>query len=589
MAVLYFGTGFNSVNVCGNYAALNSAKSYRTEPLDLLDQLPYAVLRVSRNMGGNSPGAVDYVELNGYHYYVLSYNWLDADVVQYNLALDPFYDLRLDIIAGIIERSPDSFAVNEDPYLTPLNPPQVYAVAMWGKPVGESYEVWNFVASTLEFSSFPPGGEDDVKDIVELGEDNIVRSIWAPSAVVTGTPISIYGMAGPGTAMSCVTPGYKLYNMDNPDVRRAIQIARNCGWESAILGAYQVPRMMVDAVIDNGLSGIGGINTNASHLPIYNMAEYDPAARREDWKKVAWKSPAAGGGIISCASGSQLGLRPWQYGNIYLAADPRPGGGTMCVLDDPTLQNGLASGNTAQVPLTIRSVQGAEWTSTPITYVQASGINRQSRDLVRNQVYAMQHDMLKIQQATASGLASVMPAVSYGFNQTPLASIPASIDAGAPFMTMGNASPAGLLSAGGRLLSGMASTQMAVDDIYNVGRAQRQYEKDSYYIGVNYTAPQTVGIPQASMQDFMGNGFVCYFNSFSVDDLNRWVEIAKMFGLSDNRPARGYSLPADGAKCHYLQIAGCRLKGMTIQTQVAEAMLAAGVRIWNTLPSEGVD
>lgn len=261
----------------------------------------------------------------------------------------------------------------------------------------------------------------------------------------------------------------------------------------------------------------------------------------------------------------------------------------MCVLDDPTLQNGLASGNTAQVPLTIRSVQGAEWTSTPITYVQASGINRQSRDLVRNQVYAMQHDMLKIQQATASGLASAMPAVSYGFNQTPLASIPASIDAGAPFMTMGNASPAGLLSAGGRLLSGMASTQMAVDDIYNVGRAQRQYEKDSYYIGVNYTAPQTVGIPQASMQDFMGNGFVCYFNSFSADDLNRWVEIAKMFGLSDNRPARGYSLPADGAKCHYLQIAGCRLKGMTIQTQVAEAMLAAGVRIWNTLPSEGVD
>lgn len=583
MAVLYFGTGFNSVNVCGNYAALNSAKSYRTEPLDLLDQLPYAVLRVSRNMGGNSPGAVDYVELNGYHYYVLSYVWLDADVVQYNLALDPFYDLRLDIIAGIIERSPDSFAVNEDPYLTPINPPQVYAVAMWGKDQDQPYDVWNLVASTLDFSSFPPGGEDDVKDIVELGEDNIVRSIWSPKAVVTGTPISMFGVAAPGIALSCVTPGYRLYNMDNPDVRRAIQIARNCGWESAILGAYQVPKSFIPALLDNGINGIGAIKTDASAMPTYDMREYDPAARREDWKKVAWKSPAAAGGIISCAGGSQLSLRPWQYGPMHLAVDPRLGGGPTCILDDPTLQTGLASGNTAQVPLTVRAVQGAEWVSTPITYVQASGINRQSRDLVRNQVYSMQKDMLEIQKAQFSGLASAMPAVSDAFHQTPLASIPSGI------MTMGNASPAAALSAGAGLLKSMASTQMAVDDIYNVGRAQRQYEKDSYYIGVNYTAPQTIGIPQASMQDFMGNGFVCYFNTFSVDDLNRWVEIAKMFGLSDNRPARGYSLPEDGAKCHYLQIAGCRLKGMTIQTQVAEAMLAAGVRIWNTLPSEGVD
>lgn len=587
MAVLYFNTGFDGVNVCGSYAALAGARSYRTEYIDLVEQLPQAVLRVPRQMGGNDPGSVDYVELSNLHYYVLRITWLDADVVQYDLAVDPFFDLDLDIIAGIVQRSPDSTAIIDDPYLTPIDPPQVSTIALWGKPTHGVYGVRNFVASTLDFSSFPDGGEDDVKDIVEMGEDNIVRSIWSPRAVATGTPISIFGPAGPGSYLSCVTAGYKIYNMDNVEVRRAIQIARNCGWESAILGAYQVPEMMVHSIVDNGANGIGGITIDTSRMVQYNMADYDPTLSNAEWHRVARKSPASGGGIISCASGSQLSLKPWQYGPLYLVADPRVGGCPTCVLDDPTVRAGLVDGNTAQVPWTIRSVQGAEWTSTPLTYVQASGINREARNLVRNQVYSMQKDMLDIQRAQWSGLGASLSAIPgvgsaaksvYRQGQTSL--FQAQAEAGMM---------PSLLSAGSTALGAMANTAMAADDIYNIGRARRQYEKDSYYIGVNYTAPQTVGVPQSTMQDYMGNGFICYFNTFSEADLNRWVEIAKMYGLSDNRPARGYKLPDDGAKCHYLQIAGCRLAARTMLARAAESMLAEGVRIWSTLPSEGVD
>lgn len=614
---IYKNTGYTHINrpydIESLLAAAESAKEMPA--LDLIQVFKLRSIRIKAFEADVKN--VDYCILdNGTDtaaYVVYDYNMTSLDVAE--LYLDPDLGItaggwdKININSGMWSRAYDlnggEMVVDGMFQLSEL--PKYWYMHDWAsQEIGDGAEDCTlFVATTIDLEEVPEAADkvaytfDD-----ETGE---VSYAYVPTPISMPTEIEmrihrdmVTNVGSENYSLKTFTDGYRIYNYGSENVRSAVQRLRGYGYESTIIGAWRVPNKFLNIVetLEDMFGGFDLIVTKNSVADVTSFPFMNPARLYHGFTETAQEnadlirhSDYYRIGLMSVPTGAKLEKRRDEItGATYGAIDPRKGGAPYFILQGaPKPTDGILTEPYAYIAgeLQRNSIQGAAWDDIPIIYEGASGSSKDYMKLYMSENFANANYQNARSNLAIAGMAGMFGSMSgvkislpgyiqdapgeYGMNE--FAYNTGSISG----FGLGNAAKAG---------AALYST-LAADEALQ----QRRYQESKtamaqYVINNKLVAPQVTTQTIEGLQQFFGNSAVIYAMYPTANDVDRWGEIAAMFGVACNRPADAYIRKP---------VTACFYQGSGIQATTAKSLpkairedignlLNIGVRLWSGKP-----
>lgn len=568
-ATLYYGTGVNTVNIPDRPSALRSwGGIIKTTVLDCMQN--YFLSSISVKINWAEAKEIDCVEVDGFFYFVNEITMTSYDVATISLVPDFITSAGgpsvLSYLDGVTERhhipkNQDVFGGYDepDPLITPAR--------VLGLQIGGEY-----------FDNLGDYNKIDVVessvDLVTLGGSNyqfLGRTFEDPSNQLTVTVPSVPYVNGHTEfrmfGILTKTNGTKLFDVNNTDVRKGIQICRDLGIENSIVAQYSIPSTMFNVVSSGGaitsVSSLGGSASWSDAPFIYGSGFRNNRLFYGDTSKY---------GLIT-ASGNVTEFNPEEiyhtgasYPSIVCQADGRHNGKPYFTYD--YYHGNKVSGSTAN--FFTNAVDGMEWRNVPLTYITKS---------------ASVQDAYRLESQRRSEVS----AREYTRDNYIISQIGEYVGAGGGFVNQES-----------NILGGLNVMGTAINATRNE-YAYKQYE-EQYRIAaeremMNFGYSQSIVTPTImfpfqtpTIRDYYGNGVTPYRYYMDSADLTRIDKLLTAYGYKHtaqidssfftNRPDFNY-VKANGVTI------GAGANGGDLPRWWKEgitAQFSAGVRVWHKKP-----
>ena len=563
----YKNTGFNLQNLPGTKALLLGMPSIALDTTDVMQQDFLDSLVVYANW--ETICDVDYIAISDACYIVTGIAMSSPDVAVLSLQYDALTSLGGAEIVGtsalpILDGYTERVCVDDDTYgkhtapesFTPSQPLQLVEGALLGDD-GTGTDAKVFVMSTVDLTD---GGKTAITYTDSSTET--AATVTIPSLKNAGGDQIYYMKLPDGTTKTSITPGTRLYDGTNSDVRANIQRARECGLDAGVLGQYAIPAAYVSTQ-----ETTGGEITNIQSVPVSGSSglPFAYAAVKNQKTLCGELSKYL---LVSMGSGDSAEYKPEdiQDGNaapvFVIFSDPRYQQKPYC---RPAKYLGDGSN------LYLQALPGMPWADAPLRYTGASG----------SQVDKIAYESEVIGRANEN---------FYNLSEKTLGKA----GGGAVSMIKGLVGSASRWLTAGYITDGGVFTEnQQAADYYSRGDIDRMRTAQETaataanlgYMRGQYVAPTVVFPRSDTMRDFFGNGFRVYRYRLSDIDVARYDEYLTMYGYSEVKP-----LEAKDFTCRqYFNFVSCgsvTLGGSAPRwkREAAAQQLRAGVRVWHTAP-----
>lgn len=591
---LFKNTGFNSINIPGSQALIDSCPqitlSSNDAQCDILQArgLTSLPLRVSYD----DAKMVDYIRLSNatekvYYAVKVVPEKSSPDVTTFSLEYDPINSnvsnvSQLKFLDGIFERhhtSTDGLFeyVEEDPYLIP------------SKPLGIHYEsAFLGKASTSEDSIIIAEATvplDEIGDTTVTPDATAYTTSGGSECVVPKLPkLTAHSAATMPRYPSDVSnpqvtllPSTGYFDTTYTNIQEGLARVRDLGIENgSIVAQYIVPKEYAAAEHYSSahtgeilnLHGKKDININLSNDFKF---EYGTAHNKRVYAGICNKY-----GLLAIGSGNSAEFNPEDiYGtnnvkpSVSVISDPRPNG-------KPYFRYSLYKND--DVNFFMNCVAGLNWQNVPLLYTDKSG---SEIDTIRFQT----EQSIKDQNAVVSGAQTFLGGGA--------GSSPRGFVGGVLHGIAQNGLAMGIMAA--EAFTGQKAyddaTYSAISPVYDIARLRANsanQELQEFNISQNIVAPQLMFPRSEGLRDFLGNGCYAYRYYLENSDIAKFDKILTMFGYRDTQPAPGNeSFLTNRPRFNYCKIAGASVGGTLPQweREAISAVFSVGVRIWHTLPN----
>lgn len=640
-AKLYLNTGFSAVNLPYDKASLVAAAAQTLDipALDLIQIFELTSVRVKAFE--HQIMDADYLELSSVQgettytsFYVVSgYQMTSMDVAVLDIVPDPVLTCggveKITPITGTFSRyggQRTSAGVDKTTMLLDeMMVPSIRAKYKY-KAIGDFTQHLPsnghfIVASTADLTKVPEGADNETVAYKYDETTGELKYSFVPQPAV-GTSIYINFPAEMGGGMvTTMTPGYGLFDYNDPRIEQAVQTLRAYGYESSIIGVYRVPYEYMEAAGSGMGDGHTFINTDGFYVgiactattwnPGFGLANLYDDAKLKIAAELLPYSEQFQIGLISTATGAKIQRRmPDVTGNVIVFADPRPDGGPVFILQNrPVPENAtdaeLAAYRVSQIQSC--SIQGAAWDEVPIIYTGASGAQKNYMRLTMSEQIAQANTDLALANNQARGVMGLLGAGSRAMvgavNPANMAYTPGhmwdmtQLNAGGyagvlADITHSNVTPYGAASigsGGGGMIGSIYSTMANDEAIKNKRLQSSKRNMQEYAIDNRLVSPEMSGQMVEGIQQYLGNGCVAYVIYPDEKDLTKYASIAAAFGLAVDEFAHQITMESGDA----IYVRGNGITVLSGPIPVPNGvrddvgnLLAVGARFWKTRPKQ---
>ena len=573
---LYFNTGFEPGNVPDSPGLLNNCSYLDLEAHWSYQDYYLASLDVKATY--DQIKNADYLKYGNGYYYVVGSRMANENTATLILEPDDLTTcggpLALNYNGGIVQQAHD----RSDDYLRNTIDPgigcsQILRARVRTQDV--SINGWNIVASTLDLSTYPAKSANSVHNAYVFKTDVGITPDEDAKVIV---PVSGLPLAKPTNIGSgeMTTAGFGYYNADNVTVKANIKFLRDLGIEGAILYTYMVPKQAVTHGDYGHISKISVAGpSSSSNLSTSITSDYSGGYRNKKtyttYSKYTLQSILSGDSVNfdvgDIADGTSINFSTFMDGQY---------GGRLYCFPSYFKGNRASSNNLTNIS---RGVKSLPWKDYPIAFDTMSGSRYAANE------YAMAKG-----DYDRAGYGEIWKGITAGAGATD------------SFGKGGLKDPAGLISGLGSFLretglgvmgnvSGMVDTlggNMAGNlntRMYNLSKARAEYAQKQII------APDLTCSPALGLQNVVAQQFALY-HLFPTDrDLERIDNYYTQYGYPQGNCTFDKSMLSGRREFNYIQVSdieivrggGAANVGIGVR-RGAEAQLAAGVRIWHTLP-----
>lgn len=614
---LFKNTGFNSINIPGSQALIDSCPQITLSSDDAqcdilqakgLTSLP---LRVSYD----DAKMVDYIRLSNATekvYYAASIMpaMSSPDVSVFSLAYDPINSnmssvSQIKFLDGIFERhhvATDNLFeyVEDDPLLVPSEPLELVTEMLdIDKPSDNGQGAYTHNCKVVVETTVP------VEEMATTTTGVAYTATSGGECVVPGIPKfgntpdkseTLIIMKDPATQHQIVDvpPSSKYYDGTNETVKEGIARVRGLSTESGIIGQVAIPSEFIESgtfnpQTDGRINGYSGVANVIA--PLDTKFNWEYASGVHNKRVFAGKLNTYG--IASIASGNKAEFLPediYEGSNssiplVLYTADVRRNG-------KPYFRYKKYKGATDN--FWMNCIAGLPWQNIPLVYTDKSG---SEIDTMNYQTYKSIADENARVEATATnyGLGYVKNLAGHIGALTQSLSGPLKRRSIMPEITARN----GLPLSGSLYLPQPAGeideeAYAAMSPQVNIERQRRNasaQELQAFEISQQIVAPEMYFPRSESIRDYIGNGACVYrYKLNTLIDIPKFDKILTMMGYADHRPAPGNeSFLINRPRFNYCKIAGASIGGTTLprwEREAIAAVFSVGVRIWHVLPNE---
>ena len=618
---LFKNTGFNSINIPGSQALIDSCPQITLSSDDAqcdilqakgLTSLP---LRVSYD----DAKMVDYIRLSNATekvYYAASImpTMSSPDVSVFSLTYDPINSnmasvSQIKFLDGIFERhhvATDNLFeyVEDDPLLVPSEPLELVTEMLdIDKPSDNGNGAYTHNCKVVVETTVPveemattttgiaytagSGGECVVPEIPKFGN----TPDKSETLIIMKDPATQYHIVD-------VPPSSKYYDGTNDTVKEGLARVRGLSTESGIIGQVAIPSDFIESgtfnpQTDGRINGYSGVANVIA--PLDTKFNWEYASGVHNKRVFAGKLNTYG--IASIASGNKAEFLPediYEGSNssiplVLYTADVRRNG-------KPYFRYKKYKGATDN--FWMNCIAGLPWQNIPLVYTDKSG---SEIDMMNYQTYKSIAD----QNARVESVSSTYSIG--GYIRTLSGQIGALTESLSGPLKKVPAVPSLSSKNGIGLTTGIPtsylidSAGMYDDEAYAAVSPQRNIERQrenasaqelqAFEISQKIIAPEMYFPRSESIRDYIGNGACVYrYKLNSLIDIPKFDKILTMMGYADHRPAPGNeSFLTNRPRFNYCKIAGASIGGTTLprwEREAIAAVFSVGVRIWHVLPNE---
>lgn len=562
-------TGFDCINIPATPAILESMASKEFPALDLLQNDGLSNVSVRGSWGDVKD--IDYVKIGDIYYAVIAAPRMTSyDVAVLSIIPDYITSsggiLNLSFTDGMVERkiflNDDTWGdfPETDPYMAPAMPMQLEV----GQYVGGGFSSTVTVCeSTIDLTAladcFDESGNFTGKGLSFTDSSDAKAKVTIPYTEGVKN-FSLYQSMN----RNVTSPGTKLYDSGNANVKKALGALRAIGAESAIISQTAYPTDLIEVISNNKgeVTAVSAktIDEQSSGLSFIHNTSHPLCLEYSNYCKYG----------IMTSSGSKMEAPPLMISpangsgdaKVKIISDPRPDG-------KPYFRFSGMSGDDSTYGFWIGAVDGSQWASVPLIWNQPSG-SYQSQ---------VNYDL----SANADSVSNYFKGEQYGISQ-----------ASNLINTVGNLVSAGqeadigkfLSAAGNGLTSGL---NLSLSEDYRVAARTiaRNKELFDYQVSQHIVTPSIQCPFNASMiRDYFGNGAITYRYTYHSWDLSRITRILRRFGNKKTMTLRSVEIgPNDFG---YILAHGVQVSNDVPRfwkAGIAE-QFDNGVRFWNKKPTE---
>lgn len=626
---LFKNTGFNSINIPGSQALIDSCPQITLSSDDAqcdilqargLTSLP---LRVSYD----DAKMVDYIRLsNGSEkvYYAASImpTMSSPDVSVFSLTYDPINSnmasvSQIKFLDGIFERhhvATDNLFeyVEDDPLLIPSEPLELVTEMLdIDKPSDNGHGAYTHDCKVIIEATVPieematattgvaytatSGGECVVPEVPKFG----TTPAESETLVIMKDPATRHQILD-------IPPSSKYYDGTNATVKEGVARVRGLSTESGIIGQVAIPSDFIESgtfnpQTDGRINGYSGVANVIA--PLDTKFNWEYASGVHNKRVFAGKLNTYG--IASIASGNKAEFLPEDIYEgslssiplVLYTADVRRNG-------KPYFRYKKYKGATDN--FWMNCIAGLPWQNIPLVYTDKSGSEIDTMNYQTYKSIADQRANIAVDREILNDINGLKLGNLAGEAMGIMAGLAPNFGASYPNINR-QAWLSGVESQGRgfyqsreyhqMMTPSMQASTTEVAGLSNMANIllQRQndaaQERQAFEISQKIVAPEMYFPRSESIRDYIGNGACVYrYKLNTLVDIPKFDKILTMMGYADHRPAPGNeSFLTNRPRFNYCKIAGASIGGTTLPRWEREAIAAVfsiGVRIWHVLPNE---
>lgn len=601
-ATLYYNTGFDRGNVPDSPAILAGMTSKNYDAVYLWQDMWAGSVRLNAEF--DDVKDADYAKIGDAYYVVDGVSMLSPMTSQLNLIMDPLTTAggigALTVLSGWAERAHtanDTIFGNIAP--EPWGPTQrmiIRARADMGRksPTAGSLPI---ILCTCDLRK----GVTTAQTLASAAESN--GTVTYPELPLMegadATPgLLVVTMQDTSGAykdwMSCHMPeGIYMFDGSKPEIMAGVNAVRSLGIESAIVGAYQIPREYIyddetettadGLILSLAVKGARHAMDDPSGKMHYVYADVKNKKTCALYNSYVLASHSSGS---TCAyDAHDLYYDGNEYPTFLRFSDPSSTGSPIMQPEwyerAPTIPYEQA---VAGLPWLTASVFYGTSSGSAFTYANAGRVQRKL-DMERNM---QQVDVgMRGLQATsdfafdaAAKASAMVPGVSIVTN-----GLTGTIQGGA--VTGGRGGVLGLAQSG--VDYGLEMGRLAIES-GNINRRTEMHMGDNLFQAARSTmaAPEIAFPVSVNASAYLGNVYTVSHITLGDNDVRRFDDFLTKYGYACDKALEASDLN-NRSKFNYLKTRDCHIKSATAPRSLCEGiedMLNAGVRIWHVAPSQ---
>lgn len=601
---LYFGTGFDTVNIPDSPSILELAQTKTLPSLHILQDSFLSTVRLKCTYE-DIEGA-DYAKIGEYYYSIEGYKMLNVSTCEVYLLIDAFTSgggvPEMVIDSGWLQRAHEKEGGDlisntiPEPF-TPQEPLQMVYLGKIGENVNNG--CITVVQSTVNLAQLGKEGTLDALQFKPPGssvDDNCLIPKLGKILTDTQVNMNILNTSGGFTSYSTTLPGATLYLISDTEehdltkfdnIKDGMTNARSIGVESAITAQYNIPHDYIDSShtsISPGFWQISNISSPASEFPCdanSQLGKFKYQVSNVSGSNKLFIGEYNKYIIVSSCSGSKVEANPEdvyesgeQAPTIYISSDLRSEGKPYAYF-----KAYLGYLNTTMQ----MTCEGLKWQTQPLIYSEKSGnaldtynfrSSRYEKDFARNMNVGSQ-----IFNTAASVGGAIAGSAGFG-----------NISYGAATGNLGATLSTDYMNAGAAGIKSLSGTASGWLGLAASGEQYRNQKNADFF---RFTASQNLVVPEVNfprsegLRDYTGNCFYVFRMMLSTRDIERFQLFLSMYGNAVSVPATKLYF-TNKTRFNYVMSDDIKISFSKLSkafNEIAESQLRAGVRIWHQLPN----